>query len=259
MPHRDATELNTTKHDSVREPITARERQVAELIAQGLSNDQIAERLVLTPGTVANHINHILSKLSLQSRVQVAVKIATQKSRSDADTILRLLEELQEVDSATPRDAMQHATNVLAAAFMAEKVDAFFYDESADMLIALGTSETPLGARQRKLGLHRLHVSNGGRVAWVFREKRLFRHGHIEEDDVELEGVRRVLGVRSTIAAPIQVWSGQAGFLIASSRQPEHFTDDQLQLLQFVAYWIGLVARDKSAGSNGHTPDGVLM
>ena len=52
--------------------LTAREREVADLVARGYSNRQIADRLVLTPGTVANHIAHILNKLGVDSRVHVA-------------------------------------------------------------------------------------------------------------------------------------------------------------------------------------------
>jgi DNA-binding NarL/FixJ family response regulator len=57
-----------------REPnrLTARELEVACLIARGYSNRQIAEALVLTPGTVANHVAHILDKLECSSRVQIA-------------------------------------------------------------------------------------------------------------------------------------------------------------------------------------------
>jgi two-component system, OmpR family, sensor kinase len=216
------------------------------LISQGLSNEQIAERLVLTPGTVANHVGHILAKLGLHSRVEIAVKIASEKGNSNTETILGLLETLREVDSTTAREAMTHATNVLAAAFDADKVDAFFYDATTDMLVALGTSQTRMGKRQQELGLHRLQVSNGGRAAWVFREKRAFRDGHVDKDELELLGVRHDLRVRSTIAVPIEVGSTRHGVLMASSAQPEHFVEDQLHLLQFVAYWIGLVARDQS-------------
>src|SRR4051812_1725422 len=88
------------------ESLTRREREVAELIAEGMSNEQIAERLVLTPGTVANHVAHILSKLRLMSRVQVAVKVTSDKTRSDTGTILRLLETLRELESTTVREAM---------------------------------------------------------------------------------------------------------------------------------------------------------
>jgi DNA-binding CsgD family transcriptional regulator len=249
MPQRDHVDDVDSKQNGTVEPITAREREVAELIAEGLSNEQIAHRLVVTPGTVANHVAHILSKLGLQSRVQVAVKVASDKSRVDAESILALLKALQQVDGATARDTMQHATDVLAAVFVADKVDAFFYDEAAEQLVALGTSQTPLGQLQHELGLNRLPLADGGRATWVFREKRPFRSGHVEDDTVELAAVRCGLEVRSTIAAPIQVGPGQPGVLLAASRQPDHFTEDQLDLLQFVAYWIGLVARDQAAAA----------
>jgi DNA-binding NarL/FixJ family response regulator len=53
-------------------PLTHREQEVAVLISQGLTNRQIAERLVITEGTAANHVYHILAKLELSSRAQVA-------------------------------------------------------------------------------------------------------------------------------------------------------------------------------------------
>jgi DNA-binding CsgD family transcriptional regulator len=53
--------------------ITSRHREVAVLIAAGLTNAEIAQRLILTEGTVANHIEAILRRLNLRSRTQVAV------------------------------------------------------------------------------------------------------------------------------------------------------------------------------------------
>ncbi len=53
-------------------PLTRREREVAVLIARGQSNRQIADALVLTPGTAANHVANILRKLDCANRVQVA-------------------------------------------------------------------------------------------------------------------------------------------------------------------------------------------
>jgi predicted ATPase/DNA-binding CsgD family transcriptional regulator len=52
--------------------LTRRERQVAALVTQGLSNRQIAEKLVLSPRTVDRHLENILAKLGFTSRVQVA-------------------------------------------------------------------------------------------------------------------------------------------------------------------------------------------
>jgi DNA-binding CsgD family transcriptional regulator len=53
--------------------LTHRERVIAALIAQGRSNKEIAEALVLSNRTVESHISHILSKLSFSSRSQIAV------------------------------------------------------------------------------------------------------------------------------------------------------------------------------------------
>lgn len=54
--------------------LTARERELVELVAQGLSNAQIAERLYISNGTVRNHISTILEKTGLEHRTQIAVR-----------------------------------------------------------------------------------------------------------------------------------------------------------------------------------------
>ncbi len=54
------------------DPLSAREREVAVLIAQGLTNRQIAEQLVISSWTADAHVRHILTKLSFRSRAQVA-------------------------------------------------------------------------------------------------------------------------------------------------------------------------------------------
>jgi non-specific serine/threonine protein kinase len=52
--------------------LSEREREVAALVARGLTNKQIADVLVIAPGTAGNHVLHILNKLGLHSRAQIA-------------------------------------------------------------------------------------------------------------------------------------------------------------------------------------------
>ena len=54
--------------------LTDRERAILELIAQGRSNTEIANRLVLSPKTVRNHISNILSKLQVADRTQAIIR-----------------------------------------------------------------------------------------------------------------------------------------------------------------------------------------
>jgi DNA-binding CsgD family transcriptional regulator len=57
-------------------PLSKREREVAQLLAGGLSNRDIASRLYVSERTVDNHVHHILDKLGFDSRVQVAAWLA---------------------------------------------------------------------------------------------------------------------------------------------------------------------------------------
>ena len=54
------------------EPLSEREREVLLLLAQGASNREIAERLVITEGTVKNHVSNLLAKLQAENRTQAA-------------------------------------------------------------------------------------------------------------------------------------------------------------------------------------------
>lgn len=58
--------------------LTRRETEILQLVAQGLSNKEIARRLVITEGTVKNHVHNALEKLHLTNRIQAAAYIVRQ-------------------------------------------------------------------------------------------------------------------------------------------------------------------------------------
>ena len=64
---------NKEEFDYSQYDISEKEQQIIELVAEGLSNREIAERLFLSEGTVRNYISVILEKLSLRDRTQLAV------------------------------------------------------------------------------------------------------------------------------------------------------------------------------------------
>jgi two-component system, NarL family, response regulator LiaR len=55
------------------DPLSEREEEVIKLIAEGLSNQEIADRLVISERTVRNHVGNILGKLHLANRTQAAL------------------------------------------------------------------------------------------------------------------------------------------------------------------------------------------
>lgn len=61
------------------EALSRREKQVADLLAPGLTNSAIAQRLNLSPNTISSHVAHILSKLGFRSRAQVAAWVVEQR------------------------------------------------------------------------------------------------------------------------------------------------------------------------------------
>lgn len=64
------------------EALTAREREILALVAEGLSNRDIAQRLFITEGTVKNHLSHLFQKMSARRRTE-ALRLAREQGMLD--------------------------------------------------------------------------------------------------------------------------------------------------------------------------------
>ena len=71
-------EASTPTADRAINPLGKREREVAQLIAEGLSNKEIATRLFLSERTVETHVYNILNKLGFNSRVTIAAWVTAE-------------------------------------------------------------------------------------------------------------------------------------------------------------------------------------
>jgi two-component system OmpR family sensor kinase len=158
------------------------------------------------------------------------------------DRLLAVLEPLQALPTDDLTAALTAACGHIAAAFGADKVDAFLPDPEGATLVALGTSDTPMGRRQHALGLHILPLANGGRAAEVFLTGRPYRNGRVDRDPEELRGIKEALGVRSAIAAPFLIAGERRGVLQVDAARPDFFSADDLRRLEVVAGWVGLLA-----------------
>jgi RNA polymerase sigma factor (sigma-70 family) len=72
-----------TRHTSTTvlgEPLTPRERQVAEAIARGLTNKQIAQEFGISAETVKRHLASIYGKLALRGRVALAIHVVRSRA-----------------------------------------------------------------------------------------------------------------------------------------------------------------------------------
>ncbi|HWA71000.1 MAG TPA: GAF domain-containing sensor histidine kinase [Polyangiaceae bacterium] len=168
-------------------------------------------------------------------------RIETDATPQNHVRLLRTLQELMALPTMEPADALNAAAQRIAEALACEKVDAFLLDESKQTLVAVGTSDTPLGRRQKALGLDLLPLANGGRVVEVFKSGASYLDGDVERDPNELPGIIVELGVRSSLSAVLDVNGVRRGVLCAVSTKRDAFQPVDLSFLEAAARWIGML------------------
>ena len=73
-----ATKRSSSPEPPQGPPVTRRELEILQLVAEGLSNKEIGRRLSITEGTVKNHVHNALEKLGMENRIQAAAYIVRQ-------------------------------------------------------------------------------------------------------------------------------------------------------------------------------------
>jgi signal transduction histidine kinase/transcriptional regulator with XRE-family HTH domain len=165
--------------------------------------------------------------------------------------LLRTMRRLLTIEATSLEDALEQAADMVAEVMSADKVDAFILEPESDTLVALGSSNTPMGRKQFTIGMNRMPIANGGREVEVFQTGRSYRSGHAKDDQGMLVGVTEGLGVQSLLTVPLDVAGRRRGVLLAESMRPDLFTEEDLSFLETIATFIGVAAeRAESAEQN---------
>lgn len=165
--------------------------------------------------------------------------IAAGVGGGDQRRALEVLERLLALDAVDLQSAFEHAAQGVAEVLQVDKADVFVRE--VDCLVALGTSDTPLGRRERELGLDRLPVERSGLLGRAFQTGDSYLCRRTADEPLELPELLSELGVQSSMGAPLRVGDNVVGVVLVSSARPEAFGAEDLRFLESVAGWIGLV------------------
>jgi two-component system, OmpR family, sensor kinase len=169
--------------------------------------------------------------------------IKTNEYSQEKDKLLVALQDLLSIDTVGVKSTLQQASNLLIEATGADKIDVFLVERSKEAIIAVGVSDTPMGVRQRQLGLDVLALNAGGREVEVFTTGVPYISGHVDLDLGVRPDFRFGLGARSMIIVPLNIEGRRGGIIQCVSARNEAFTEKDLHFLEAVAHWVGMVAR----------------
>jgi len=155
--------------------------------------------------------------------------------------LLTTLERLLEIDATDLKVTLDQASQMIAEALDSDKVDVFLYEPASDTLVALGTSDTPMGRQQHASGLNRMPLANGGPGVKTFQSGASYVSGRIDRDPDAIKGMVQTLGVRSEMDCALDVDGDRRGIVHVSSQSEDAYSDRDLRFLEAVSRWIGMV------------------
>jgi two-component system OmpR family sensor kinase len=159
----------------------------------------------------------------------------------DNDRLLVTLQRLLSIQSAELRPALDQASTLVNEALRADKLDIFLYESESHSLVAMGTSDTPIGRLQHQFGLNRQPIALGGPAVRVYQTGAPHISGAVHEDPDRVRGAFEALGIQSAMDVALVVDGERRGVLQADSLQPDFFSARDLRFLVAVSNWIGML------------------
>lgn len=156
--------------------------------------------------------------------------------------LLDTLERLLAIEAIDVNAALDQASQMVAETLGADKVDALLHDPATETLVAVGTSQTPMGRQEVAIGMDHLPLASGGREVEVFLTGHSHCGGQAERDPGQLRGLTQGLGVRSSMIVALDVGGERRGVFMAASIRPNFFGEEDLRFLTAVAHWVGMIA-----------------
>ena len=156
------------------------------------------------------------------------------------DRYLETLERLLAIQATALTDVLDQASQRVAETLGADKIGVFLHESAPEALVAAGVSDTPLGRRERELGLDRFPFDGGGRFVEVFRTGASYTTGRADQDPA-MDLLTQDLGVRSAMITPLMVTGESRGVVEAVSARPDQFSAEDLRFLEAVSSWLGLM------------------
>ena len=164
-------------------------------------------------------------------------------SEDESDRLLLTLQHLLGIHEAALRPSLDRASTLVGHALRADKVDIFLYEPASHSLVAMGTSDTPLGLLQHQLGLDRQPLALRGPAVQVYETGVPRLNGRAHEDPDRVRGAFEALGVQSAMDVPLMVGGQRRGVLQVDSVKPDFFTARDLRFVVAVADWIGMLTQ----------------
>jgi two-component system, OmpR family, sensor kinase len=183
-------------------------------------------------------LSHLLAAAGFAEDDVASARDTERSGAASFHTLQRLLA----IPATSLKESLNQAADLISEVMTADKIDAMMYEPEIESLVALGTSNTPMGRRQHDIGMNRLPLANGGREVEVFQTGEPYHSGTAKADPGMLLGVTDGLGAQSVIAVPLDIAGTRRGVLMALNSRQDHFVADDLAFMILLARWVGMVA-----------------